>query len=271
MNRARIGLVDWRLPVSGPRAVVLAAELGADGIQLDLGGPGRAPWLDERERLRELRAVLADTGVVPLAVSANTLNDIGLTAADGTAAAERVRQVVDRALDVAVEIGAGLVFLPSFRRSAIDGPSALARTAEVLRWACAEARRRNLLLANENVLAPPDLRELIEQVGSPALRVVLDTGNLAVSGVDPVAVVREAGPVLADQVHVKSAADRKPLTSADSAVVEALAEVGRAGVVINALVLENDYRDGDFVRVSADLDWLKARFAIRSPGGDAAA
>ncbi|GLW93243.1 hypothetical protein Aglo03_40590 [Actinokineospora globicatena] len=60
MTTTQIGLVDWRLPVSGPDAVVLAAELGVDGLQVDLGGPGRAPELDGVDRLRELRSTSTD-------------------------------------------------------------------------------------------------------------------------------------------------------------------------------------------------------------------
>ncbi|GLW93244.1 sugar phosphate isomerase/epimerase family protein [Actinokineospora globicatena] len=270
MTTTQIGLVDWRLPVSGPEAVLLAAELGVDGLQVDLGGPGRAPELDEPGRLRGLRSAFGDTGVAPLAVSVNVLNDIGLTAPEGTEGARRVRGVISRALDLAGSVGAGLVFLPSFRRSAIDGAQALARTVEVLRWACDEAGRRELLLANENVLTPDDLRELVRRVDSPSFRVVVDTGNIAVFGLTSAEVIDAAGPLVANQVHVKNADAVKPLALEESPVVDALAELDRAGVTITALVLENDHRDGDLARVAADLDWLRAHVATRSPSGAAA-
>ncbi|WP_053732551.1 sugar phosphate isomerase/epimerase [Nocardia sp. NRRL S-836] len=246
----RIGLVDWRLPVTGPDAVSLAARLGVDGIQLDLGGPCRAPALDAPERLRSVRKAFSRTGIAPLAVSVNTLNDIGITVAD---AAAEVRQVITRALHAAVELGAGLVFLPSFRRSAITGPRQLARTAEVLRWACAEAERRGLLLASENVLQPSELRLLIEQVGSSAFRIVLDTGNPAKAGLDPVEVIRAAGDTLADQVHLKNPDDRLPLSVNAPAVLGAIRELEHTDV----FVLENDHRDGDLRRLGADLEWVR--------------
>lgn len=246
----RIGLVDWRLPVTGPDAVSLAARLGVDGLQLDLGGPCRAPALDEPERLRETRKAFADTGIAPLAVSVNTLNDIGITVVD---AAAEVRQVITRALHAAVELGAGLVFLPSFRRSAITGPDQLARTAEVLRWACAEAERRDLLLANENVLKPEPLRQLIEQVGSPVFRIVLDTGNPAKVGLDPLEVIEAAGDSLADQAHIKNRDDLKPLSCNDPVVLRAMGAMDH----VDVFVLENDHRDGDLRRLGADLAWVR--------------
>jgi len=254
----RFGLVDWRLPVSGPEAVLLAARMRVDGIQLDLGGPGRAPELDEPTRLRKLKSVLGSTGVAPLAVSANTLNDIGIPVPE---AADQVRTVITRALDTAAELGAGLVFLPSFRRSAIDGSQALRRTAEVLRWACEEAQSRNLLLANENVLAPEELRQLVDQVGSAAFRIVLDTGNPAKVGRHPAETVRAATvcAALADQVHIKNPDDTKPLSIEDPAVVDTLSELGD----VDAFVLENDFRDGDLRRLGADLEWVRTASELR--------
>jgi sugar phosphate isomerase/epimerase len=252
----RVGLVDWRLPVTGPDAVSLAARLGVDGIQLDLGGPCRAPALDEPERLRAVRKAFAETGIAALAVSVNVLNDIGITVVD---AAAEVRQVIVRALHTAVELGAGLVFLPSFRRSAITGPDELTRTAEVLHWACAQAERLELLLANENVLRPEALRQLIDQVGSPAFRIVLDTGNPAKAGLDPVEVIRAAGDALADQVHVKNRDDRKPLSINDPTLLNTLTELTHADV----FVLENDHRDGDLRRLGADLEWVRTARELR--------
>lgn len=257
MKRALVGLADWRLPVSGPDAVRLAARSGADGIQLDLGGPGKAPWLDSPGRLQILSDVLAETGIKPLAVSANLLNDIGLAAEHGTLAFKNVRNVIRRALNVAVTLRATLVFLPSFRNSAIESLSVLARTADVLHWACSEASKRGLLLATENVLDSKLLQQLIESVDSPSLRVMLDTGNPLAAGLSPVEVVRVAAPVLAQQVHIKSADDKKQLSNDEVAVLETFYELGRRRVPVNAFVLENDYRDGVHSRLQADIMWLR--------------
>jgi len=252
-----IGLADWRLPVSGPDAVRLAARAGAEGIQLDLGGPGKAPWLDSTGRLQTLSTVLAETGVKPLAVSANLLNDIGLAAEKGTLASKNVRNVIRRALDVAVTLRASLVFLPSFRNSAIESLSVLARTAEVLQWACSEASKRGLLLATENVLDSKQLQQLIASVDATNLRVILDTGNPLAAGLSPVEVVRVAAPVLAQQVHIKSADDKKQLSNDEAAVLETFEELESRHIPVEAFVLENDYRDGVHARLKTDILWLK--------------
>ncbi|MCA1195966.1 sugar phosphate isomerase/epimerase [Saccharopolyspora sp. 6V] len=243
MNRPLIGLTGWRVDADGADVLTLAAELGADGVQLDLGGPGRGAPLDEPGRIRRIRETSAATGVRVLGVAVNLMNDIGLTSADPGV----VRRTVTRALDAARELEAPLVFVPSFRRSAITGPASLSATAEVLRWASAEAAARGLLLANENVLDVPAAERLLDQVGAESFRLLLDTANPHQAGVDVAALVAALGDRFADQIHVKDGGDTE----------SALAAVRARGGHVRALVLENDHRDGDRERLRVDLARLR--------------
>ncbi|MCX5124676.1 sugar phosphate isomerase/epimerase [Streptomyces sp. NBC_00347] len=259
------GLVDWRLPVRGEAAVDLAFQHRVEGLQFDLGGPGRGPWLDKPGTaggaVGRLRRTASAAGVTPLGVAANVLNDIGLTAAAGTLAAARVRSVIDRLLDVAWELGVPLVFLPSFRRSAIDGEAALMRTAEVLRWAAAQAQAHGLLLANENVLPAHQALRLVEEVGSPAFRLLLDSYNPVGAGIDVPDLVEATAPFLADQIHLKDgpgAASGPLLGDGDGRVEETVDAVARHLPGVHAVVLENDHRDGDRTRLRADLERARA-------------
>ncbi|MFG3128554.1 sugar phosphate isomerase/epimerase family protein [Streptomyces tendae] len=265
-------LADWRLPVRGEAAVDLAFRYRVPGIQFDLGGPGRGPLLDAPGRLARLARTARAAGVVPLAVTGNVLNDIGLTAPEGTLAAARVQDVLRRLLDAAAGLGAPLVFVPSFRRSAIDTETALRRTALVLRAAAERAAARGLVLASENTLTPRASLRLIDEVGSPAFRLLLDTYNARAAGLDPVALVTTAGAHLADQVHAKdgpAGADATPLLGeGDGEVGSTLAAMAAHGPPVRALVLENDHRAGDATRLCADLDRLRALAARlrRGPG-----
>ncbi|MFJ8882607.1 sugar phosphate isomerase/epimerase family protein [Streptomyces sp. NPDC102402] len=258
-----IGLVDWRLPVRGEGAVDLAFRYRVDGLQFDLGGPGRGPRLDSAPgAVRRLRRTADAAGVSPLAVAANVLNDIGLTAAAGTPDAARVRDVLSRLLDTGEELGAPLVFVPSFRRSAIDSERALLRTAEVLRTAADRAASRGLLLASENVLPARSAVRLAEEVGSPAFRLLLDSYNPVAAGLDVPGLVADAGPWLADQIHLKDGragtAATPLLGDGDGRVTETVDAVARHLPGVAAAVLENDHRDGDGPRLRADLDRTRA-------------
>jgi sugar phosphate isomerase/epimerase len=191
-----------------------------------------------------------------LALGGNHFNDIGLTSEPWIA-----RPLLERLLDAAVALAVPLVFVPSFRRSAIDGPAAFARTAAVLRWAAAEAQKRDLVLANENVLTGEQARALADAVGSPAFRLLLDTFNPVAAGLRADALAASLGDLLADQVHLKDGPpDRgaSPLLGAgDGRVEETVNSLREHRVPVRAFVLENDYRDADTARLAADLAWAR--------------
>jgi sugar phosphate isomerase/epimerase len=254
----KVGLAEWRLPAAGPEAVRLARRVGADGLQLDFGGPGRGELVDGPGRIEAVRAAAVECAIELLALAGNQFNDVGLLAEPGI-----VRPLLTRLLDAAVGLGVPLVILPSFRRSAIDGPVSLRRTADVLRWAATEAAARGIVLANENVLAGDQARRLAEEIASPAFRLVLDTFNPVVAGRRPADLVASAGDVLADQIHLKDgppAVGPSPLLGAGSGRLdETVAALRRHQVPVRALVLENDYRDEDSARLAADLAWARRR------------
>lgn len=264
MTLMNIGLADWRLSVSGRDAICLAADLGVKGIQLDLGGPGRAPWLDNPQRLKAISHALDETQVHLLAVSANVLNDIGLCAESGSAASRDVRNIISRAIDTAEKLGAGLVFFPSFRRSEITNQTELVRTAEVLTWACYQAQQRGLLVATENVLNPDNLLKLIRMVNSAIFRVVLDTGNPLKAGQSPLGVIKVAANVIAPQIHIKSVDESALLKCSDQIILDVINALDNEGSDVSTLVLENDYRDGDISRLKNDLTWLR-KYTVRPP------
>ncbi|MFD9685931.1 sugar phosphate isomerase/epimerase family protein [Kitasatospora sp. NPDC059088] len=253
-----LGLAGWRLPGDHLDAVRLTHRAGADGLQLDLGGPGRGPWLDAPGTVERILEHCARLRVRPLAVAGNTLNDIGLHAPPGGRDALRVRRVLIRVLDAAHALGAPLAFVPSFRRSAVTDRAELDRTAAVLAWAAAEARARGLLLANENDLDPARARRLVDQVAADGFRLLLDTYNPRVAGVDAVALVEAVHPWLAPHVHLKDGTGgvvaRDLLGDGDGPVRESLAALAAHGFRPEALVLENDHRDGDPVRLALDLE-----------------
>ncbi|WP_424887174.1 sugar phosphate isomerase/epimerase family protein [Streptomyces sp. XH2] len=252
-----VGLAAWRLPRTGPSALDTAVALRADGVQFDLGGPGRGEWIDAPATVEALRARSRHTGVALLGLAVNVLNDIGLTAPPGSRRALDVRRTLIRALDAAHRLGMPMVFVPSFRRSAVDGPEALRRTVTVLRWAVTEAAARGLLLASENVLDPAGAAALAEGVAHPRFRLLLDTYNPRLAGLDVPALVAAAAPHWADQIHLKDGAagsgSAPLLGDGDGQVAATLAAVARHRLPLRALVLENDYRDGDLVRARQDV------------------
>ncbi|QMU71665.1 sugar phosphate isomerase/epimerase [Streptacidiphilus sp. P02-A3a] len=257
-----VALAGWRLPGDHFGAVELARAIGVEGLQLDLGGPGRGPWLDAAGTVDRIRDDGARHGVALLAVAGNTLNDIGLHAPRGSRDAARVRHVLIRVLDAAVALGAPLAFVPSFRRSAINDPRELRRTAVVLAWAAREAQARGLLLASENALDPERARTLAAEVAVPAFRLLLDTYNPRAAGVDVLALIEATHEWIAPQIHLKDGTGgvvaRDLLGEGDGRVREAVRALATRAGTPEALVLENDYRDGDLRRPALDVERARA-------------
>jgi hypothetical protein len=239
--------------------------MGTEGLQLDLGGPGRGPWLDAPGTVDRIREDCARHQVKLLAVAGNTLNDIGLNAPVGSQEALRTRRVLIRVLDTALALGAPLAFVPSFRRSAINDGGDLRRTAAVLAWAAREAESRGLILANENGLDPHRARTLADEVAAPSFRLLLDTYNPRTAGVDVLALIEATHEWIAPQIHLKDGTDgvvtRELLGDGDGRVWEALAALQAREHTPEALILENDYRDGDMSRLALDIERVRAHAA----------
>ena len=174
-----------------------AAAQGVAGVELlDIF------WTDAEREIPLVKARIADAGL-DVAVYSISNNFIQPEASD------RVRELADlrRGVDIALELGVDL--LRVFSGSAREGVSqeqGMAWILEGLTAGADYAASRGVTLALENhgrfAGRSNQVRDIIEQVGSPALRVNLDTGNFLPVGQDPV----EAAQELADWVvlvHLK--------------------------------------------------------------------
>lgn len=226
---------QWRIDTDCRAAARAALAAGADQLHLDYGGAHRGPPLSDPVVLRAAEAV---TGEIPVPVlTVNHLNDIGLALGQGTANPAAM-DLLMRALECARRLGVAVLHVPGFRRSLPTTAGMRAGTVEVLRSVCAHLVGVDLLVAYESPLGPHDSLALAHAVDHPALRLVLDTGNLLDAGLQPLAfaeVVGRAGLLLPD-VHVKDGAS----TTAPSA--DGLPTLLRASCARSVLV-ENDYRE----------------------------
>lgn len=121
----------------------------------------------------------------------------------------RRQEIADlkRNVDIALELGVDTMRV--FSGDARDGVSQEQGTAWILEGlsACAAyAESRGLTLALENhgrfAGRSNQVRDIIEQIASPALRANLDTGNFLLVGQDPVAAARELAEYIV-LVHLK--------------------------------------------------------------------
>ncbi|WP_370199857.1 sugar phosphate isomerase/epimerase family protein [Aeromicrobium sp.] len=229
MSAGDVAVAQWRIAPGHRDAVTGALAAGTRRVQLDVGGPGRGPALDDAV-LTELRR----HGAVVDALAVNRANDLGLHR-DGRPSSECLDLLL-ASVALARRHGVPAVHVPSFRASAIVDAASFAATAQVLAR-CADEGGPDLLVLTESTLGADDAVALVSAAGAPTVRVVADTGNLVDAGHDPatfVATCRDHG-VLAPAIHVKVPAGVEPGEVA-TRTRTILAQVG------GDVLLENDYR-----------------------------
>ncbi|WP_052869000.1 sugar phosphate isomerase/epimerase family protein [Streptomyces niger] len=235
---------QWRIDHDRRAAAHAALAAGADQLHLDYGGAHRGPPLSDPAALRAAEAVAGEIPVPVLAV--NHLNDIGLADERGTAN-PAAADLLLRALDRALHLGVAVLHVPGFRRSLPATTGLRAGTVQALRTVCDQLAGTDLLVAYESPLGPYESLALARAVDRPALRLVLDTGNLLDAGLQPLAfaeAVAGAG-LLLPALHVKDGS-RTTAPAAD----DLPALLRRSGA--RSVLVENDYREAPG-RLRADI------------------
>jgi 2-epi-5-epi-valiolone 7-phosphate 2-epimerase len=229
-----IAAAQWRINHERQVAARTALDSGADQLHLDFGGAHRGPRLDEAGQITAAFDIARAIDVPVLAV--NHANDIGLATADGAPNPE-ASALLEVALRCALRLGVRVLHVPGFRLSAPDSAQRRAGTVAILGELCERADASTITIAYESALSASDSIALMRAVDHPALRIVLDVGNLIDAGYRPeqfAAEVAAAGLLLGD-IHVKNPTS----TRQDSFL---LASVLLARGLVDAILLENDYQ-----------------------------
>lgn len=202
----RIGIRDGCLRMSWDEALQAAAEIGFDGVELDIGANYRetALWTDGAAAV----AAMADraNGKV-LAFCAGACWALSPASSDA-AIREEIRTLLTDLGSFAAELGAGVILVPvtpggddvtyeEARRRWIDEMTAIAPAAE----------DSGVVLALENVgrgcgKSAEELIYLADGVASPAVQVYYDIGNATAFENDPVEEIAALGSRIA-AVHIK--------------------------------------------------------------------
>ena len=151
-------------------------------------------WRDAQREIPQVKQRIEAAGL-EIAVYAASNNFVK------PAASARQQEVdeLKRNVDIALELGVDTMRV--FSGDAREGVAADAGMSWILEGlsasaAYAEARGVTLALENHGRFAgrSDQVRDIIERVGSPALRANFDTGNFLLVGQDPVAAARELAP-----------------------------------------------------------------------------
>jgi len=198
MPKLKVGVFADNLGLGVHEGIAKAAELGADGIQLYTTHEDMLPERLDAPARRDLRAEIADHGLVLSA----TCSDFGHGLID-EAGNETLIPRIEANIDLAVDLGVSIItthigVVPGERSDPVW--SVLVRA---LNRIGVYAEERSVVLATETGPEPGHvLRGLLESLETGGIRVNFDPANLVMLGFDHLAALDELHPYIV-HTHAK--------------------------------------------------------------------
>ena len=200
-QRYKVGVCDWMiLKRQKLGAFQLTKDLGADGVEVDMGGLGDRETFDSQLGKPEVRQQFLD--------KARELNlEICSLAMSGFYAqsfAERptVPRMVQDCLDTMQAMKVKIAFLPlGVRSDLVKHPELRPAVVERLKAAGKQAQDAGVILGIETALDAAGEVKLLEDIGSPAIKSYFNFANALQNGRDLHAELRTLGKDRICQIH----------------------------------------------------------------------
>jgi len=199
--RYRVAACDWMmLKRQRLGALPLAKEIGADGVEVDMGGLGDRPTFDSKLGDPAVRQQFLDTAR-DLGLSICSLAMSGFYA---QSFAERpgIERVVQDCIDTMVAMGVPVAFLPlGVRGDLVAHPELRPAIVERLRAVAPRAADAGVVIGIETALDAAGEAALLDEIGSPAIRSYFNFANALQNGRDLHAELRTLGRDRICQIH----------------------------------------------------------------------
>jgi len=224
----RLGVCDWTIGKrTNPAAFEMAKKIGLDGVQVDFSsGENDLPLFDDDVQKRCLQAA-QEQKLRIASLAMGTLNNVPYKSDP------RAERWVDRAIDVAQAMRQRIILLAFFGKGDLkndtEGTSAVVSR---LKNVAAKAEKARVTLGIESWLSAAEHLDIIERVGSPAVKVYYDVGNSHKMGYDIYQEIRTLGKQIC-QFHAKDYKDLYGKGSIDfPRVREAMDAIGYRGWLV---------------------------------------
>ena len=200
-NRYKIGVCDWMiLKRQKPGAFALAKEIGVDGVEVDMGSLGKRPTFDNHLGDPQTRQQFLDT--------AHRLNlEICSLAMSGFYAqsfAERptVPQMIQDCMDTMTAMQVKIVFLPlGVPCDLLKHPELRPAVVSRLKAIAPKAQAEGIVIGIETALDAAGEAQLLDDIGSPAIRSYFNFANAVQHGRDLTAELHTLGRDRICQIH----------------------------------------------------------------------
>ena len=188
-RRFRIGACDWSIGKMGdPGAFALAKEIGLDGVQVSLGTAQNDMRLRQAAVQGEFKAAAKKAGVEVSSLAIGELNSIPYKRDPRTV------EWVSDSIDACVALGVRVVLLAFFGNDDLLGDAA--GTDEVvkrLKAVAPKAEKAGVKLGIESWLSADQHIDILDRVGSDAVKVYYDCCNSHDKGYDIYQEIRKLG------------------------------------------------------------------------------
>jgi sugar phosphate isomerase/epimerase len=188
-RRFKIGSCDWSLGKMGdPAAFELAKQCGLDGVQVSLGTAADNMRLRQPETQKLYQEAEQKTGLSVSSLAIGELNNIPYKSDPRTV--EWVRD----SIDVCQALGVHVVLLAFFANDDLRGDQAgIDEVVRRLKAVAPKAEKARVSLGIESWLSADQHLEILERVGSPAVKVYYDVCNSNDMGYDIYREIRKLG------------------------------------------------------------------------------
>jgi len=194
----KLGVCDWTIgKTADPGSFEIAQRIGLDGVQVDFGrGENRLPLFDEelqQDILNEAHKHKMEIASLAMGVLNNVpyKND------------PRAERWVRQGIEVAEAMGVKMILLAFFGDGDLqDDEQGTARVVQRLRHIAPDAEMAGVTLGIESWLSAEQHIDIIEQVGSRAVKVYYDVANSHKAGYDIYKEIRQLGPLICE-FHAK--------------------------------------------------------------------
>lgn len=176
----KIGACDWTLGKrADPAALVMAKRLGLDGVQVDVGGPKNGMPVFKPEVQKLYLETVAKQQVEIGSLAIGSLNDVPYKSDP------QAEQWVSDSIDACKALGVKVVLLAFFAKGdLLNDPEGVAAVVQRLRKVAPKAEQADVTLGFESWLSAEQHMEILNRVGSPAVKVYYDVANSHKQGYD---------------------------------------------------------------------------------------
>jgi len=224
----KLAVCDWTIgKTADPASLEMAKRIGLDGVQVDFGrGEDTLPLFDADLQRRFLDEVLRqDIEIASLAMGA--LNSVPYKSDP------RAERWVADGIDVCKTLGVNVVLLAFFGEGDLrNDEKGMDVVIERLKRVAPKAEKAGVFLGIESWLNAEQHKEIIDRVGSPAVRVYYDVANSHKAGYDIYKEIRLLGKQICE-FHAKDYDDLYGKGSIDfEEVRRAMDDIGYRGWIV---------------------------------------